>query len=583
MENPKADVITIRSQADLPSEPNHYPITISVPLELLTVIAKRGQQTKETMYEYGRLMAEGVEFPPGDAIYDGSTVWLWDGAIRKLACATRGRDHMLVRVVLGSEHDAHRSAYRANAENPLHRSPADKRCVIHLALNREGGAKLSARELGRLCLVSHTFAGKIRNEYLATNPQAEPEIVSVRRNGIEYEMKTSGIGRKNAPHSESCLVVLSDHPTQQDPTEPCATSETSTPAKATTTELLGTPEPDAFDSWKERVKALLKETSDLHNSAAAIQWLRRKCEEMYVEPIPAEVLVWRGPSEIDGSMIRVVASSLGTTSNNSKTGDMVQVAIIVDAMPFWEACKQGRDKAVCGDCKHRRNHLSTCYVYGGEAINPHGMWDRTNDAKADLDGALDAIRRANKPVRIGMYGDPSAVPFEIISSLVKASQDEEGQLRYTAYTHRWKDCDQRLKELALASVDTEDELATAQGHGWQTFRVVPTSGSPLPAESHCRNAASKELGVRVQCHDCLGCQPAQGSKWIEVHNIDPKIKCFNAFSRLQDFLRAGGVLADWPEEASSPADGRAYHFVVGADASPDGTLDACPPTMTDQF
>ena len=62
------------------------------------------------------------------------------------------------------------------------------------------------------------------------------------------------------------------------------------------------------------------------------------------------MIIYQGPSRIDGSPIVVVATK---KSNNTKTGDMVQTWIIRSDMKPSEAVQQGLDDAICGDCQAR--------------------------------------------------------------------------------------------------------------------------------------------------------------------------------------------------------------------------------------
>lgn len=77
------------------------------------------------------------------------------------------------------------------------------------------------------------------------------------------------------------------------------------------------------------------------------------------------------------------------------------------------------------------------------------------------------------PVRGGSYGDPAAVPFEVWEALFSKAKN------WTAYTHHWRTCDQRLKKYAMASVDSPEERDEAQALGWRTFMVVPEETQPV--------------------------------------------------------------------------------------------------------
>ena len=62
------------------------------------------------------------------------------------------------------------------------------------------------------------------------------------------------------------------------------------------------------------------------------------------------VVLYDGPSLIDGSPIVAIATGLIWPSLNRKTGDMVHVWIMRADTPPVEAFYTDRGKSVCGDC-----------------------------------------------------------------------------------------------------------------------------------------------------------------------------------------------------------------------------------------
>src|SRR4051812_12171699 len=82
-----------------------------------------------------------------------------------------------------------------------------------------------------------------------------------------------------------------------------------------------------------------------------------------VEKQPQGVIIYRGPSRLNGKPIVVVATGLSRCSKNGKTGEMVQVFILADGVKPHIGVFQGKDEAVCGDCPHRYvDGAGTCYV-----------------------------------------------------------------------------------------------------------------------------------------------------------------------------------------------------------------------------
>jgi hypothetical protein len=66
---------------------------------------------------------------------------------------------------------------------------------------------------------------------------------------------------------------------------------------------------------------------------------------------PTGQIIFKGPSELDGAPIVVIAI---TRSTNSKTGDMVQTYILPNNGERPTINQQtGADVSICGDCKQR--------------------------------------------------------------------------------------------------------------------------------------------------------------------------------------------------------------------------------------
>ena len=84
------------------------------------------------------------------------------------------------------------------------------------------------------------------------------------------------------------------------------------------------------------------------------------------------VILYEGPSLIDGAPIVVIATGLKKPSKNAKTADMVQTWILRKDIHPKYAVRSGDDVSICGQCPHRmREHLEpdgstktlrTCYV-----------------------------------------------------------------------------------------------------------------------------------------------------------------------------------------------------------------------------
>ena len=210
------------------------------------------------------------------------------------------------------------------------------------------------------------------------------------------------------------------------------------------------------------------------------------------------VVFYRGPSQIDGADVIGVAVF---ASRNTKTGNMVQTYILrADTAPA-EASRLGLDASICGACTHRGEHdkdglliagTRTCYVVLGQG--PTGVWKGLQAGQYPAHAGKGLF--VGRFVRLGTYGDPAAIPFEVWQGLL------EGTTGHNGYTHQWRDCDSRFASLCMASADTALDREHAKALGYRTFRVRPDL-QKLKGEFVC--PASEEAGKKLTCVQCKAC------------------------------------------------------------------------------
>ena len=222
---------------------------------------------------------------------------------------------------------------------------------------------------------------------------------------------------------------------------------------------------------------------------------------------------YRGPSQIDGSPIVGIAT---LHSRNSKTGDMVHTWILNDnGLSPLENIKNGADYSVCGYCKHRRHTGGACYVDVGKA--PTSVWKSYMKGNYPIyTGEVGKYEYTEgiyfghsewekhvqgREVRVGAYGDPFGIPFEVWEWLLQRAR------KHTGYTHQWQRDDfkySRISEICMASVDNEQEYTQAKSKGYRTFRVLSDQEVTLkPKEFMC--PATPEGGNKRTCQTCCAC------------------------------------------------------------------------------
>ena len=211
--------------------------------------------------------------------------------------------------------------------------------------------------------------------------------------------------------------------------------------------------------------------------------------------------VFRGVSSFNGDPVVGHLFTVATRSRNRKVGNMAQLAVFVDGISMENAYKSGADEAVCGDCPLRPRNLNVCYAVQGPYLG--NVERKGRHLTPDLDRACGALKRRQKPLRLGAYGDAACLPFLVVKRLVDAA----GPAGQTMFTRGWRTCDPHFQSLAMASVFSLAEQAEARSLGWRTFRVrLP--GDPLHQGEISCPAVSP--GSAVQCAQCLLCSGISG-------------------------------------------------------------------------
>jgi hypothetical protein len=215
----------------------------------------------------------------------------------------------------------------------------------------------------------------------------------------------------------------------------------------------------------------------------------------------AGIILYEGPSAIDGAPIVVIANRIATGSNNAKTGAMVQTFIMrADVNPF-RALKTGQDDSICGDCPQRPFKGGKCYVDVAKSVaSVYGAFERGRYARPGIDYDTADLPEifAGRAFRLGTYGDPAAAPFQIWrAATLKAA-------KITGYTHQWRNpAFQAFALLCMASADSESDQLLASACGWRTFRAKRASEPRTTSEIGC--PAAKENGAHTSCERCGLC------------------------------------------------------------------------------
>ena len=105
----------------------------TLPLDAIRIDGGTQSRTKirtDVVDSYAESMADGAEFPPGVAFFDGKEHWLADGFHRYHALKKNKKVSMICNIVNGTVRDAILYSYGVNGMHGLQMSPEDKRHIV---------------------------------------------------------------------------------------------------------------------------------------------------------------------------------------------------------------------------------------------------------------------------------------------------------------------------------------------------------------------------------------------------------------------------------------------------------------------
>jgi hypothetical protein len=215
----------------------------------------------------------------------------------------------------------------------------------------------------------------------------------------------------------------------------------------------------------------------------------------------------------NGQPYVVIATGITKPTDNSKTGDMIQIWIMLKDVHPAAGVRSGLDATtICTGCPFAAGN--GCYVNVNFA--PAGIWKKYQRAEYPYLAPRDYhIVFGGRKVRFGAYGNPTLIPFSIAKAIAKASDG------WTGYYHNWATMSHRearqWNTLFMASTETQSSLKLAQSLNLRTFHVStekPEGFIECLSDSH-----------GISCAKCLLCsglnKPAKPI-WINPHGFRTK-------------------------------------------------------------
>ena len=194
-------------------------------------------------------------------------------------------------------------------------------------------------------------------------------------------------------------------------------------------------------------------------------------------------------------------------SENRKTGNMVQTYLIDKERLISEPKTFG---AKCEQCPM----VDKCYVSRDKlsvrkALVKLTQGEATSYAFATLDEVLPLLQ--GRLVRLGTYGDPSAIPLDDLKRICESAKG------HTGYTHFWREIDTDYSAYLMSSCESLSDELLSNALGYRAFRVLlddQETHETTQKSVQCLNAS-----VGLTCAECLLCSgtKGKGSSNIYIH------------------------------------------------------------------
>ena len=152
----------------------------------------RDKINEAAVREYADVIRGGGKMPPVTVFFDGKSYHLADGWHRFFAHKQAAFPEIEAEIHDGTRRDAILFALSANDKHGLRRTNADKRRSVLVLLEDFEWSEWNNTKIAEVCGVSATFVDKIRKEMNTPTPTTR----KVTRDGVEYDMDTSKMGKK---------------------------------------------------------------------------------------------------------------------------------------------------------------------------------------------------------------------------------------------------------------------------------------------------------------------------------------------------------------------------------------------------
>jgi len=215
----------------------------------------------------------------------------------------------------------------------------------------------------------------------------------------------------------------------------------------------------------------------------------------------------------NGEKVAIIATGITRKTNNRKTGNMIQIWILLANQNPIAAVQSGLDaNTICQGCPFAGGQ--GCYVNVSQA--PLAIWKAYNKGKyPKLNPANYEKVFSGRKVRFGAYGNPTLIPLAMVKAIASVSKG------WTGYFHNWRELGQAKAKAYnayfMASTESATSFDLANTQGLRVFHAntkQPENTVECLSDSHGISCA--------ECQLCQGWNKRAKNVWINPHGSKVK-------------------------------------------------------------
>jgi hypothetical protein len=215
----------------------------------------------------------------------------------------------------------------------------------------------------------------------------------------------------------------------------------------------------------------------------------------------------------NGEKVAIIATGIKRITDNRKTGNMIQIWIILADQNPVASVQSGLDAStICQGCPFASGN--GCYVNVGQA--PLAVWKAYKKGSYPKLSPKDYNQVFNgRKVRFGAYGNPTLIPLSMVKSIASVSDG------WTGYFHNWRELGMNkakaYNQYFMASTESESSYELANTQGLRVFHASikkPVNTVECLSDTH-----------NIACADCQLCQgwnKRAKNVWINPHGSGVK-------------------------------------------------------------